>query len=54
MESNRQPGQIIKPFYQYLIDLRSNKKVAITDCIGKMITMLNTTMRNAEEWRMHE
>jgi hypothetical protein len=49
MEPNRQLSQIIKQFYQHLIDLPSNKKVAIAGCMEKMVPMLNIMMRNAEE-----
>jgi transposase len=54
MELNRQHNQLIKQLYKHLIDQANNKKVAITACIRRMITILNTMMRNAEEWRMSE
>jgi transposase len=54
MELNRQHNQVIKQLYGHLIDQANNKKVAITACLRKMITILNTMMRNAEEWRMSE
>jgi transposase len=49
MELNWQHNRVIKQFYEHLIDQANNKKVAITACIRKMITILNTMMRNAEE-----
>jgi hypothetical protein len=50
MELNRQHNQVIKQLYKHLIDQANNKKVAITACMR----ILNTMMRNAEEWRMSE
>ena len=53
MLSAIQHNPVIKQFYKHLIDQGKNKKVAITACMRKMITILNTMVRNDQEWRMN-
>jgi len=44
---------IIKAFYQKLVAQGKHKKVAIIACMRKMMTILNTMIRNDQEWLMH-
>ena len=53
MLSAIQHNPVINQFYKHLIDQGKNKKVAITACMRKMITILNTMVRNDQEWRMN-
>ena len=53
MLSAIQHNPVIKQFYKHLVDQGKNKKVAITACMRKMITILNTMVRNDQEWRMN-
>jgi transposase len=41
---------IIRPFYQRLIAAGKDKKVAITACMRKFLTILNTMVRNGTKW----
>jgi transposase len=41
---------IIRPFYQRLIAAGKDKKVAITACMRKFLTILNTMLRNGTKW----
>jgi len=41
---------IIRPFYQRLIAAGKDKKVAITACMRKFLTILNTMVRNGAKW----
>ena len=52
MLSAIQHNPVIKRFYQHLVDQGKNKKVAITACMRKIITILNTMVRNNQEWQM--
>ena len=53
MLSAIQHNPVIKQFYQHLVAQGKNKKVAITACMRKMITILNTMVRNNQEWQMN-
>jgi transposase len=41
---------MIKAFYRRLVDQGKHKKVAITACMRKFITMLNAMVRDGTEW----
>lgn len=41
----------IQGFYRRLVNAGKHKKVAITACIRKMVTMLNAMMRDGEAWK---
>ena len=43
---------VIKAFYQKLVAEGKHKKVAIIACMRKMMTILNTMVRNNQEWQM--
>ncbi|MGI9294294.1 MAG: IS110 family transposase [Pseudomonadales bacterium] len=47
-----QHNPIIKRFYQKLVAQGKHKKVALTACMRKMITMLNAMVRDNKEWQM--
>jgi transposase len=53
MLSAIQHNPVIKQFYKHLVEQGKNKKVAITACMRKMITILNTMVRNDQEWQMN-
>jgi transposase len=53
MLSAIQHNPVIKQFYKHLVDQGKNKKVAITACMRKIITILNTMVRNNQEWQMN-
>jgi len=46
-----QHNPVMKCFYQRLVAQGKHKKVAITACMRKMITILNTMVRNNQEWQ---
>ena len=46
-----QHNPVMKCFYQKLVAQGKHKKVAITACMRKMITILNTMVRNNQEWQ---
>ncbi|MDH5360425.1 MAG: IS110 family transposase [Gammaproteobacteria bacterium] len=48
--SATQCNPIIKDFYQHLVSQGKHKKVAITACMRKFITMLNAMVRDQCEW----
>lgn len=50
--SNQQVAAM-KDFYQKLVAQGKHKKVALTACMRKMITILNTMVRNIQEWQMN-
>ncbi len=52
MLSAIQHNPIIKRFYQNLVARGKHKKVAIIACMRKMMTILNTLVRNDQEWQM--
>jgi len=39
--------------YERLVAQGKNKKVALTACMRKMMTILNTMVRNNQEWQMN-
>jgi transposase len=47
-----QHNPIMKQFYQKLIAQGKHKKVALTACMRKMITILNAMVRDNKEWKM--
>ena len=53
MLSAIQYNPIMKEFYQRLVAQGKHKKVAITACMRKMTTILNTMVRNNQEWQMN-
>jgi transposase len=53
MLSAIQHNPVIKRFYQSLVAQGKHKKVAITACMRKIITILNTMVRNDQEWQMN-
>ncbi len=46
-----QHNPVIKAFYKRLVDAGKHKKVALTACIHKMITILNTMLKNNTRWK---
>ena len=46
-----QHNPVMRNFYQKLVAQGKHKKVAITACMRKMITILNTMVRNNQEWQ---
>ena len=53
MLSAIQHNPVIKKFYQKLVAQGKHKKVAITACMRKMMTILNAMVRNNQEWIMN-
>jgi transposase len=51
MLSAIQHNKIMKNFYQKLVAQGKHKKVAITACMRKMITILNAMVRDNQEWQ---
>lgn len=51
MMSAIQHNAIIKAFYQKLVAQGKHKKVALTACMRKMMTILNAMVRNNQEWQ---
>jgi transposase len=51
MLSAIQCNPIIKRFYQKLVAQGKHKKVALTACMRKMVTMLNAMVRDNCEWQ---
>ena len=48
--SATQCNPVIRAFYQQLVAQGKHKKVAITACMRKFITMLNAMVRDETEW----
>lgn len=46
-----QHNPVMRDFYQKLVAHGKHKKVAITACMRKMITILNTMVRNNQAWQ---
>ena len=44
----------IKAFYQRLLAAGKPRKVALTACMRKLLTILNAMLRNGEYWRREE
>jgi len=53
MLSAIQHNPVMKEFYERLVAQGKNKKVALTACMRKMMTILNTMVRNNQEWQMN-
>lgn len=53
MLSAIQHNPIMKRFYSTLVANGKHKKVALTACMRKMITILNTLVKNNCEWQAH-
>lgn len=53
MLSAIQCNPIIKRFYQKLVAQGKHKKVALTACMRKMVTMLNAMVRDNCEWQVN-
>ncbi len=53
MLSAIQHNPVIQRFYKRLVALGKHKKVAITACMRKMMTILNTMVHNNAEWQMN-
>lgn len=51
MLSAIQHNPVMKSFYQKLVAKSKHKKVAITACMRKMITILNAMVRDDKEWQ---
>jgi len=47
-----QHNPVMKQFYQKLVAQGKHKKVALTACMRKMITILNAMVRDDKEWQM--
>jgi len=47
-----QHNLVIKRFYKKLVAQGKHKKVALTACTRKMITILNAMVRDDKEWQM--
>ena len=47
-----QHNPVIKQFYEKLVAQGKHKKVALTACMHKMITILNAMVRDNQEWKM--
>jgi len=41
---------VIRAFYKRLVDAGKVKKLAITACMRKLLTILNTMMKNKTTW----
>jgi len=48
--SATQCNPVIKAFYKKLVSHGKRKKVALTACMRKFITILNTMIKNKTEW----
>ncbi len=53
MLSAIQHNKIMKTFYQKLVAQGKHKKVALTACMRKMMTILNAMVRDNQEWQTH-
>lgn len=53
MLSSIQYNPIIKAFYTKLVANGKHKKVALTACMRKMMTILNAMVRDDLEWKMN-
>ena len=52
MMSAIQHNAIIRDMFQRLVAKDKHKKVALTACMRKMITILNAMVRDNQEWSM--
>ena len=46
-----QHNPVIKAFYRRLVDAGKHKKVALTACIHKMVTILNAMVKSGTKWQ---
>jgi transposase len=53
MLSAIQHNTVMKTFYQKLVAQGKHKKVALTACMRKMMTILNAMVRDNQEWQTH-
>lgn len=53
MLSAIQHNTVMKRFYQKLVAQGKHKKVALTACMRKMITILNAMVRDNQEWKTY-
>ena len=53
MLSAIQHSPVMKSFYQRLVAKGKHKKVALTACMRKMMTILNAMVRDDREWQMN-
>ena len=44
---------VMKIFYQHLFAQGKHKKVALTACMRKMMTILNSMVRDNKDWNMN-
>jgi transposase len=42
----------IRKFYQRLLQVGKRKKVAITACLRKLLTILNAVLKHQQPWRL--
>ena len=49
--SRRNP--VLREFYQRLLEDGKPKKLALTACMRKLLTILNSMMRTREQWRQN-
>jgi len=52
MLSAIQHNPVMKEFYNHLVSHGKHKKVAITACMRKMMTILNTMVKNDQMWKL--
>lgn len=52
MLSSIQHNPVMKEFYHRLVSQGKHKKVALTACMRKMMTILNVMVRNQQVWQM--
>ncbi len=53
MLSAIQHNKIMKALYQKLVAQDKHKKVELTACMRKMMTILNAMVRDNQEWQTH-
>jgi len=51
--SGIQHNPVMKSFYKRLVAQGKDKKVALTVCMRKMMTILNAMVRDDREWSMN-
>ena len=42
---------VIKSYYEHLIKLGKAKKLALTACMRKLLTILNAMVKNNQKWQ---
>jgi transposase len=53
MLSSIQCNPVMNEFYERLVAKGKHKKVALTACMRKMMSIINTMVRNDQEWQMN-